>query len=260
MTLLSDSLSARRLTGPLLLAGVLAPASCADTEGSLVSIEAAVASAGSPEPFVTATGWQVKLDEAWVTVAAFRAYASSGTAARWSPLRSVARAHGGNDPLNGRRVRAEWLAPVVIDALDPGPRWLGPLEAETGSVDEVGVTLEPPADDRGPTRGHQLWVSGLATKDGVSIRFEGGVDLPGEGVARRVENIALEAAFEEGDRWVLVADPRVWLADANFDRLPAAPPGEPTTIPPGGQVHGALLLGLRSARAWSAAQERDEDD
>lgn len=236
----------------LLTTAALWPAACADTPGAVVPIEVAARGVGNPEPFETSTGWTVTLDEAWVAVAAFRAYAEGSVMARFGP--SLALAHGGTDPLNGRRVRAEWLEPVVLDALDPTARTLGTIDAETGSLDEASVTLDEPTG--GDTRGHVAWVRGTATRGEDTIHFEGGLTLEDEVLIRRVENIALEGELAEGDRWVLTADPKLWLADAAFDRLDE---GEPRTITPESQVHGALRLGLRNSRAWSAAIERNDE-
>ena len=56
---------------------------------------------------------------------------------------SVARAHGGTDPLNGRRVRAEWLSQVAFDVLSADPRHLGTVDAETGPVATAAITFDP---------------------------------------------------------------------------------------------------------------------
>jgi len=238
----------------LLVCAAFAPVSCADTEGAVIPLEVAVRGSAATEPFETSTGWTVSLNEAWVALGAFRAYADSSFAQRMlSPNRAFA--HGGTDPLNGRRVRAEWLEPIVVDALDPEGVVLGTIDAESGAVDEVGVTLDQPAD--GDTRGHVAWVAGSAIKDGDTIAFEGGLTLEDEPLVRRVENIPLEAELAAGDRWVLAADPRPWLADAIFDRLEESA-GDVRTIESDSQVHGALRLGLRNPRAWSAEMERSE--
>lgn len=244
-----------RLFALLLVGAALLPVSCADTGGSLVPIEITTRGTDATEPFGTTTGWTVTLDEAWVAVAAFRAYADESLAQLLVPSRAYA--HGGTDPLNGRRVRAEWFSSVVLDALDPAVRVLGLVDGETGAVDEVGVSLEQPSG--GDTRGRVAWVRGQAERDGETVAFEGGLELEDEPLVRRVENITLEGELAANDRLLLTADPRVWLADAAFDRLPENDHGEPRTITSDSQVHGALRLGLRSTRAWRATIERNEE-
>ena len=89
------------LASALLILAALAPVSCAATPGALVPIT--VQARGTPEAtdFVTVAGWTVSLDEAWVAIAAYRAYAEEDVlGALLRP--GVARAHGGIDPDNGR--------------------------------------------------------------------------------------------------------------------------------------------------------------
>jgi hypothetical protein len=172
----------------------------------------------------------------------------------------VARAHGGTDPLNGRRVRAEWLRQTAFDAT-PGaePLLLGTIEAESGEVDAVTVTLNPPdAANADAVHGHHLWARGEATKDAQTIRFEGGLDIPDEGLSRRVEDIPIDAFLEQGGRWTITVRPEEWFQDADFDRLTEHSVDGVYLITPESQVRSAWFLGARSSRAYAARFELEE--
>ncbi|MAQ17970.1 MAG: hypothetical protein CMN30_24630 [Sandaracinus sp.] len=243
------------LASALLILAALAPVSCAATPGALVPIT--VQARGTPEAtdFVTVAGWTVSLDEAWVAIAAYRAYAEEDVlGALLRP--GVARAHGGIDPDNGRRIRAEWLAPVVVDALG-GDQRLGLVDAETGAIDEVAVTFADAPSSAGETRGEQAWVAGTATRDDETVSFAGGVTFPTS--PRRVENIGIAGTIAPGAVLTLGSDPRVWLDEVAFELLPeSADPSTPRPITADGQAHGALRLGLGTSRAWSAYLEANE--
>ena len=235
----------------------LAVVGCGETEGEIVTIEVALETPSDPASFTTDTGWAVRLDEALIVMGPLFAFAprfeGGAVAAVRSFLSPVARAHGGTDPLNGRRVRAEWLPQIVFDATATEPMALGVVEAESGVVDAVTVTLDPPESSQADaTGGHHLWVRGEATKDDVTVRFEGGLDIPDEGLSRRVENIPIDALLDQGGRWVLTVIPSEWFQDAQFDRLTAQNDDGAYLITPESQVRGAWLLGARSTRAYGA--------
>ena len=236
---------------------------CGETEGEVVTIEVALETPVEPAGFTTSTGWEVRLDEAWIVMGPLFAFAprfeGGAIAAVRSFLWPVARAHGGTDPLNGRRVRAEWLPQVVFDAIAAEPLTLGLVEAESGAVDAVTVTLSPPEMRAGDeTHGHHLWARGEATRDGVTIPFEGGLDIPDEGLARRVENIPIDAFLEQGGRWVLTVHASEWFQDAQFDRLTEQNEDGVFLITTESQVRGAWLLGARGTRAYAARFELEE--
>jgi hypothetical protein len=240
---------------------VLLAAACGETEGEIVTIEVALEAPASPSTFTTSTGWEVRLDEARVAIGPLFAFAPRFEGGAVAALRSFfmprARAHGGTDPLNGRRVRAEWLGQVAFDAT-PGadPVVLGVIEAESGEVDAVTVTLNPPEPDHAATlHDHHFWVRGEATKDGETIPFEGGLDIPDEGLSRRVESIPIDAFLDQGGRWTVTVRATEWLQDALFDRLTEQNGEGVFVITPESQVRGAWLLGARSTRAYAARFE-----
>jgi len=243
---------------------VLSLVACGETEGEVVTIDVAVETPTSPTSFVTNTGWEVSLDEARVAMGPWFAFAPRFEGGAVAALRAFlfprAHAHGGTDPLNGRRVRAEWLDQVAFDAV-PGsdPVMLGAIEAESGAIDAVSVTLNPPdAVNAVVMNDHHLWVRGEATKDSRTIRFEGGLDIPDEGLSRRVEGIPIDAFLEEGGRWTITVRPEQWFLDADFDRLTEQGADGVYRITPDSQVRSAWLLGARSPRAYAARFELEE--
>jgi hypothetical protein len=248
-----------------LLACVPVLGGCGGTEGRLVTIDVVLEAPSSPSTFTTNTGWEVRLDEARIAMGPLLAFAprfdGGAIAAIRSVLLPVAHAHGGTDPLNGRRVRAEWLPQIAFDAISEEALLLGAIEAESGLVDAVTVTLDPPgAGQAAILHNHHLWARGEATKDGTSIRFEGGLDIPDEGLSRRVENIPIDAFLEEGGRWVVTVLAPEWFQDAQFDRLTEQDGEGVFLITPESQVRGAWLLGARSARAYAARFEVEGEE
>ncbi|MEM8605816.1 MAG: hypothetical protein AAGF92_01825 [Myxococcota bacterium] len=243
---------------------VLAFAACGETEGSVVVIDVALEAGGTPASFTTDTGWTVELEEARVALGPFYAFAPRKEGDAVAMLREfllpVARAHGGTDPLNGRRVRAEWLRQVAFDAMSDETVELGAIEAESGVVETVSVTLNPPdAANTSSTNGHHLYARGVATRDDVVVPFEGGLDIPDEGLSRRVENIPLDTFLDAGGRWVLTVDASAWFEGAQFDRLTEQEDGV-YLITPESQVRGAWLLAARNTRAYSARFDLEESN
>lgn len=237
---------------------------CGETEGQVVTIDVALETADSPASFTANTGWEVRLDEARIALGPLFAFAPRLEGGTMATLRTflfpVARAHGGTDPLNGRRVRAEWLSQVAFDAT-PGADAvvLGTIEAESGRVDAVMVTLDPPDPaNAAATHDHHLWARGEATKDGRTIRFEGGLDIPDEGLSRRVEDIPIDAFLDQGGRWTISVRPEEWFQDADFDRLTQQNAEGVYLITPESQVRSAWFLGARSSRAYTARFELEE--
>jgi hypothetical protein len=235
------------------LIGLLACAACeAGTGGTLVDIEVTVES--EPQPGLplgtldTNTGYRVVLSEAKLGVDAMLAYAPQGQA--MTPHRlwlSKALAHGGFDPFNGRRVRAEYKAagPTLIDLLAPGARALGTVQAEEGTLASATVVFASMVESRTA----QAWVRGTATRDGLTIPFEGALTLEDEALLRRVDGIPASGELTAGGKLSFVVRPHVWFEDAHFDRLPENTNG-PRPIGPTTQVHTAWSFGARSAKAY----------
>lgn len=239
-------------------------AACGETDGEVVTIDVALEAAGTPASFTTDTGWTIELEEARIALGPLYAFAPRTEGDAVAMLRaffvSVARAHGGTDPLNGRRVRAEWLRQVAFDAMSEETVELGAIEAEAGVVETVSVTLNPPASENASSMsGHHLYARGVATRAEQVVPFEGGLDIADEGLSRRVENIPLDAFLDDGGRWVITIDASAWFEGAQFDRLTQQEDGV-YVITPESQVRGAWLLAARNTRAYSARFDLEDNN
>ena len=238
---------------------VLACACGGDTEGRTIAIDWLVEAADRDDAdreFVTDTGWNVRLDEAQVAIDSVLALApkrdSIGAVARVTEwLVPVAHAHGGHDEATGKRIRAEWLDPFIVDALAEARTSLGGYSAEAGAVDvmklELARTKTRLADD---LDGFRAYVAGTAERDGEQVRFAGGLTFADSEPARRVET-PVRFELDEGGTLILDVHASEWLRDAEFDRLPAADPGSAREITPDTQVGRAWTIGVRSPAAFS---------
>jgi hypothetical protein len=102
-------------------------------------------------------------------------------------------------------------------------------------------------------QGHSAWVTGEAERDGVTVRFAGGVDLREQGTTRRIESLAIGGVIGEGQSLQLRINPSRWLAGADFSRLaPPASEDEPSAITPEDQVGRAWYVGVRNPAAFAA--------
>jgi hypothetical protein len=233
------------------------------TEGELVPLRIAVEPVPDDDAalgeFTTASNWSVQLTEAQLGVAALYLYEPQdegergATAQLLDLLVPVAHAHGAFDPLNGKPVRAEYRDPVALDLLAEGVHELGLVSAEAGASEGLSIELLGPGDRSAKAlRGHSAWVAGEAERDGVTVRFEGGIDLPDKGAVRRVESIKASAVIDAGQTLVLRVNPSYWLAEADFSRLAApAAEDEPSRITPEDQVGRAWYIGTRNPAAFS---------
>jgi hypothetical protein len=230
------------------------------TEGRIVRVELAVQAEPEPErelgAFETATGWEVTLDRAELALSAIYAFAPEqepSVMARLSRLIvPVAHAHGGHDPLSGKRVRAELIEPLAADLLSEGRLELGEIEAEAGAVAALAVDIASPSSPAtAELDGHQAWVSGEARRGDARIRFAGGLQIPDDGLMRRVETMVADLELEDGEKLVIGIRPSVWLRQAEFDRLAPGADGEPAAITAESQVGRALFIGARSPAAFS---------
>lgn len=245
----------------LAIAVWIALAGCAsETEGRVVAIDVAfegVAEDGQAlGVFDTDTGWHVELSRATLVLGPVYAYSPAEGRAT-SPLVELfgvgkAYAHGGHDPFNGRAVRAEVLDPIALDLLSPELSHVMAIDAEAGAVDAVTVVLDgsdPAAMSE--AHGHQAWVEGVATKDGVTVPFSGGLVLPDDTLVRRVENVDLSASLDDGGTLIIGARPALWLSQAHFDRLETQVDSR-FEISSTSQVRNAWYLDVRRADAYRA--------
>jgi len=236
----------------------LVAAACGgETAGELISIEVALrsepAESDALASFETDTGYSVELDEASVRVGPILAFSPEARAeAPRSILRlvsdalvPVAQAHGGVDLVSGRLVRAEWLEPVTLDALDGETVVLGEVQAEAGAVDAVTLELA-----REGAEGAQLELRGEAARDGQTLAFSGELILDDNPLARRIELVHEDFALTEGGRLTIVVHPDVWLRDAELARAPVDAEGM-AQLAPDNQPGRALEIGARSPAAYS---------
>lgn len=227
----------------LALFAVLAPLACSSgTVGRLVP--ARLHLVGDPEAtrFTTSLGFDVTLDEAELVLGPVYAFAPTDAPIAWRFV-SIARAHGGVDPLDGRKVRMELLERVRVDALSREPTIFDTL-AEEGTVDELRVGLEA---ETSLLEGHVARVVGTASREGITHAFEAFVDVGASPNERRVL-IPFAAELHEDIAVELALDPRAWLDGVAFDRLGACDPA--CDFPEGSQAALAAALGVRSPRAY----------
>lgn len=253
----------RRVTIARVLAALLLAAVACDsgTGGKIVTL--AVSAESVPEGasplgvFTTDTGWSVVLTEASLVVGAVYAFAPDPDALDSFAMLvrpGIARAHGGIDPLSGRRVRAELLTPFVLDVLSAAPTDLGTISAEAGDVDAMELRLLPPTAAMAvATHGHHAHFAGTATKGAVSIDFEGGVDIDADGTRRRVEGIALDDTLDEGGALTLRVHAATFFRGAILEDLPPAGGSGVAALAIGSQPYEAVALGIRNPAAYTTA-------
>lgn len=232
------------------------------TGGQIVRVDLVLtgegATPGAPaHTFVTDTGWSVTLTEAKIALGPVYVFVPRRRSAQL--LREVllpgrAHAHGGHEAFAPESVAAEMLDQVAFDVLDPGGAGLGTIDATAGAITDLSVYLEPPdAANSAAMHGHHLYVRGSAVKESAAITFEGGLDIPDQGIQRRVDGIPIEATLSEGGTLHLAVRPSSWFTGAEFDALPERGAGEARVITATSQVHTAWFLGARSARAFRAS-------
>lgn len=239
-----------------LMPAILAAACASQTQGEVIELDWQLeADAAANRDFVTDTGWQVHLEDAQIAIEAVAALAPEretvdalATLGRF--FVPVAHAHGGHDEATGRRVRADWTAPLVFDALNDDVVQLGTLPAEAGSVELFKLEIARASSKATEAlHGHQAYLRGRAERDGEVVEFEGGLDVDDKEATRRVE---ARVDFELGAGGTITLDLRVveWLRDASFERLPPGPRDEPAAITRDNQVGRAWFIGARSPAAF----------
>ncbi|MBX3247805.1 MAG: hypothetical protein KF901_11550 [Myxococcales bacterium] len=207
--------------------------------------------------------WEVELEEASVLVGPIYLLAPPATplmAHLRSLFVSTARAHAGDDNLDGIRVIGELLDPVPVNALMDAPIPLGLTLAEGVELDRIVLVLDTPrgahAAPDSPTRGHHAFVRGVATRGDRTLRFSAGLDLPNDRIARRIEGLRFPSpvVLDDGSRVVVRPSPNEWLRRVDFDALADAlvdlPADEEAYIEAPSQLHNAWYLGLRNPSSW----------
>jgi len=235
--------------------------SCGHTLGESIQLRTGVmgttATGGSPASFVNRRGWQVDLTEAYVVIGPIYFYEAAPQAHWLDGVVGLRQAHAHLVVSRGT-VLGEVLQQHVIDLLSGAVHDTGTWSGVAGQCQSAEVQLLPPGEhELGPTshaielvRGHTIWLSGVAAKDGVTIPFEGGLTLPDEGKLRLIEDIAgtmdLQDASESPGAAVVLIYVDEWLGNVNFDTLPE-PAGEgPRVLAEGSQAYTAWQSGVRS--------------
>jgi len=233
------------------------------TEGREVAFTLAAESMpvgdGAPGRFTTRTGWTVTLEEAAVAIGPVYLLTESPPSARrardWVLPRAWA--HSGFDDFQGGEVRGEYLGRFVIDAVRPGLQPIATTRGIAGRVRSANLELQPPAAEVPSLHGHQAWIRGVAVRGDETVPFEGGLDLPAAGSARKVVGIPAAVDLDDGVTTVIELHPERWLAEADFSALPE-PAGdeERRAIAPGTQPYDAWFLGVRAFGTFTLRGER----
>lgn len=220
------------LVGALLVA----LSACGETGGAEVPFSIVIETRGT-DGFDTETGWHVQLDEARLNVSAIYLWENPPALARlWNLLVPVAHAHAGDLQFSGGAVLGEHLGLVELDLMS-GRRELGERIGNEGPVKSFSVLLEP-------VEGHVAQVRGRATKDGISVDFEGGLALEA-GRQRRVDGLRTDGELTSGATFVVTANVPRWFRDADFSTL------DDGVITPGTQTRAAWFLGVRSSDSFT---------
>lgn len=210
--------------------------------------------------FTTDLGWEIHLQEAKAALAPLYLYAPGSQPLTFlrELMVPIAQAHSGTDPLAEHIVLAEWNEQTVLDLLSNETQYLGSVTAEAGAVEKATLILQPPAAAHDTLmHGYHFWVRGEASKDGQTVAFEGGLDLPNTGLTRRVEPIPVDGMLAEGTTIVLGLDPRTWFEGAHFERLAATASEETHIIHANSQVRGAWFLGARDLSGYRIRLETE---
>ena len=183
-----------------------------------VSVRGTPRADSGPLRFITPSGWDVTLDEAWVSIGpiyARNAPPSIGTA-----------------PDSGR-ITTEVLEVTTVDGLDPTSIDLGSIGlavTERALAAEVRLTEAddgPIAERAGPGRA-AVWLRGTATRIDQKISFEGPLVFPAPTagqeyawfLAHLVRRIPIDFTPRRGGRLFVTVDVSHWLDDVSFDQLP----------------------------------------
>jgi hypothetical protein len=221
----------------------------------------------------TRTGWEVTLEEAYITIGPLYLYenapaqvaalaqqpapgGASWLRALWLPS---AYAHAGDQHFSGGRVMGEALQQHVIDLLDPAGVTLTRSRGVEGRAQSLSVWLLPPkASAVGPTeslRGYTAYVVGVARRDDQEVRFAGGLSIPDEESMRLVAGVPVNIPLTDGAQALIEVHPDAWFTDAHFDRLTEVTSGDRALIGPDTQPYNAWLIGARGAWAFSASPQ-----
>lgn len=277
------------VVAPLALAAALVAAAglhCDGTTGDhRVRFRGTVVGSGAEG--TTARGWQLRFERFVAAVGPVRVYADEAYARAPRPAPSLLarlslgvafaqHCHGcPRAPLAELGFVSGGAVDTVVDLLAPTPTDLGPANARNGLYRSVSFTfrtnLAPRADagaDPALLGGHTMVVRGTATREALTVPFEGAIDLRTQSeqtgdpnnarpyttygvVFDRPGGVFIEETNEVTDRVAIRVELARMFDQADFAALPEpAQPGEPRRIAEGSQVHTAWRLGVENPRTF----------
>jgi hypothetical protein len=218
--------------------------------------------------FLTSTGWHVKLEQAFIAVGPLYVYQNPPPLAHigveqgktfperfWNFLIPNAHAHAGDEHFFGGEVKGEYLGQIAFDVLNPAGVRLSDVPGTLGRAQSMSIWLAPPRTsiqgNASALHGHHAYVVGTATKEGVMVPFQGGLDIENEGTKQRVDGIPLDMQLDDGALLTLTIHPQAWFDAAHFDMLSEKNDEGRYVITPASQVRTAWFLGARGFLAFS---------
>ena len=204
-------------------------------------------------PFTTGLGWEVTIDEAYVSIGELRYFEGDPvTAWRWLEIES-AHAHPGHYQEGG--AVGEMLEPTSVDLLaSPVETALGKGVTGVASSARFSFHAPPTGPASSALSGSVVRVVGTATKDALVRPFavsalEADV-LDTEGLPQ-VEGCTFEnGGVDAGGTVVLEVRPSVWLDQVDFSLVAESAGGAPVELPPGEIPHKGFVRGLEKAAAY----------
>lgn len=212
----------------------------------------AVSVRGIHPEFDSAVGWHVVLDQAVVAIGPVRWYEGAplfglNLFERMMGVR-IACAHPGH------YVAGEALADITsqraIDLLSPNATPLETANGVSGAAQSATLGLHAPGSSLGPAGSmlgtNTLHIRGTASRNGTSIRFQGGIPLNVD-----VRGIPARGTLAgSSGTWEISVDLAEWLDRADFSTLVPTTDGSPAEILPTEQVGNALYRGTTSAAGY----------
>jgi len=198
----------------------------------------------------TSTGWQVRVESAFVVVGPLRWYEGAPLFGRRSlGWGGVAWAHPGHYVPGG--ALADIGTRALVDLTSTVPISLGRANGVSGTARSAHIELHPPEEDLGPARaaleGQTLVLRGTAQRGDARVRFRAALR-----VDVNIEGIPASASLDGAPgRWEVGIDVLRWLDRVDFSMLP--PPAEPdgvSNFPEEGQPSNALYRGVVSGAAY----------
>lgn len=232
--------------------------------------------------FATDGGWTVELDEAVIALGPVYVWEEGGIAGlardedddeldlSGDPLAwlgelvvPTAHAHPGDVFFDGGTLRGEYLDQVAFDLLGGQAAVLGPARGIAGDVGSITIVLDPPTEatlgDADALHGFHAWASGRAWRGRELVEFEGGLEIPADGLQRQVDGVRVQGELDDDGTLVLGVSPRAWFAQADFGTLDTPnEAGDRMLVTSGSQVANAWFIGARTSDAFTCRWTTDE--